>query len=282
VKSDADIVLTFSEPMNMPSVEAAYQSNDLPAAQADFSWTSDSTVLRIHPKSPLVYADVTDSSASAHRYAYTIAETATDLAGNHLASLPGTTAVEVAFTTLRHVTQVLPLKSGAAITATQTPLGGVTVATRCDVAGSYVSAGDDEQNDALLSLVSFDLSSVPASGVTWQSATLTSSLGVSGANPYVDGRLGKLHALSTIIDPELLTWTSALTDLGLFATYASQTDARLDVQTAVVSDYTDRVARGNRSEYVFRFDLETDANDAKSTARLNCENILLTLEYLAP
>lgn len=281
VKSDTDVVLTFSEPMDTRSVEAAYQSNDLPPALVDFSWKNDSTMLVIHPKSPLAYADVTDLSANARRYAYTIAQTATDLAGNHLASLPGTTSVELEFTTLRHVTQALPVKSGGGLLATQPPTGTVTTVTRCDVAGSYLTAGDDAQNDAFLALATFDLSSVP-SGVEWQSVTLTSSLSTSTLNPYIDGRLGDLHAFSTTIDPVMLTWSSSMTDLGAFGRYGSQTDAALDVRSAVVDDYAHRTERGNRSEYVFHFDVESDNNDAGSTARLNCANILLNLDYLAP
>ena len=283
VTSDADIVLTFSEPMDTESVEQAYQSNDLPPAEAVFSWQSNSTVLTIHPKSPLVYADVTDSSAGARHYSYTLGTTAKDLAGNRLAVSMGTT-LDVAFSTLRHVTQVIPVQSGGGVVVSESATGDITTEVRCDVAGSYVAAGDDEENGSLLSLVTFDLSSVPATGVQWQSATLTGSLGVTGANPYVDGRLGKLHVLTNMLASKVPTWRSSnsMTDLGLFATYASQTDGRLDVQSAVTGDYAARAARGNRSEYIFRFDEETDGNDAKSEARLNCSNLALTLEYLAP
>lgn len=283
VRSDTDIVVTFSEPMDTVSVEQAYQSDDLPPSAVVFSWQNDSTVLTIHPKSPLVYADLTDSTDSARHYAYTFGSTAQDLAGNRLSVSRGT-PLNVAFSTLRHVTQSLPVNPGGALLVTQPATGDITREVRCDVAGSYVAAGDDDENGSLLSIVTFDLSSVPASGVEWQSATLTASLGVSGANPYADGRLGKLHVLETTIDPQRFSWTSSMAvgDLGLLATYASQTDGRLDVQSAVTRDYAGRAALGNRSEYVFRFDQATDGNDAKSQARLNCANLLLTLDYLAP
>jgi hypothetical protein len=277
VTSDTAISVTFSEAMNESSTVAAYTSEDLPATAVDFFWSTDGTVLTVRPKAPLTYADLTDPTASGKHYVYTIGAGAKDTAGNALG-----TDRSFGFTTLRHVTQALPVKSGGGVNVTVPESGSASYEVRCDKAGSYVSAGDDQDNSSILSLVAFDISSVPAGIVEWDGATLSGTLSYSGLNPYLDGRLGGLHAFSTAVSPDSLTWSSAMTDLGLFGRYASQTDSALDAQSAVSDDYAERTARGNLSEYVFHFDNATDDNDGSSLERMMCSDFRLTLAYLAP
>jgi hypothetical protein len=278
VKNDAEISVTFSETMDMASVQAAYTSSDLPAGSVDFSWQTLGTVLVVHPKAPLTYADVTAPTAAAKHYSFTIGAGAKDVAGNAL-------GVErtFGFTTLRHVTQVLNVKSGGGVVLTHPESGPDTTAASCDGAGAYVSAGEDKSNGAILSLVAFDLSSLPASIVEWQSAVLTSALSLGAQrNPFSTDRLGVLHLYSTQVAPSMLSWDAPMSDLGIFASYASQTDGNLSVLDAIGADFAQRVPLGNTSEYVFHFDIQTDGANASTTERLFCSDLRLTLEYLAP
>jgi hypothetical protein len=271
VEEDAVITVTFSEPMNQTSV--VYTSQDLPANSVGLSWSPDSTVLTIRPQSPLTYLDLTDPTASGKHYAFTIGASAKDLAGNAM-GMDRT----FGFSTLRHITQVLSVKSGGGVTFTEPSTSEI----RCDKAGSYLAAGDNSDDDAILSMVAFDISSVPPGIVEWEGATLTGTLSYSGLNPYLDTRLGPLYLRSTTVSPSALSWSSVATEISVFAGYASQTDADVSVITPLTEDYAQRVARGNLTEYVFRFDTETNGDGAQSIARVLCSDLRLTLEYLAP
>ncbi len=273
VKSDAVVSVTFSEPMDTLSAQLAYASTDLPPDSLEPSWNIDNTVLTLHPKTPLAYATLTDPSGAAKHYSFTIASSAKDIAGNALGK-----DVTVTFSTLRDVTQVLVVPSGGGTVVTEPNSGAVTTTTTCGKPGDYVSAGDTSDNDPILSLVAFDLSSLPAGIVQWNAATLTSSYSTTKTNPFGDSRLGDLHLFSTSVAPSTLLWSSAMSDLGVFGEWASQGGGSLDVTAALESDYT----RGGSSEYVFRFDNETDDNDAGCYAELYCSDLRLTTDYLVP
>jgi Bacterial Ig-like domain len=276
VTSDIDIIVTFDEPMDNATTEAAYQSPDLPPGAVELSWRGNDTELVIHPTAPLVYADVTDPAADAKHYVFTLGAAATDVAGNSL----GVDRTFV-FTTLRHVTHSLGVPPHQGHRVTQPPTGDGTNEQYCSNDDGVLAAGDDGTNDAVLAQVVFDLSPLPAGIVEWRDATL--SIGLSNVNnPYGDARLGLLHAYSTSVDPDTLSFTSAMTDLGVIATYPSQTTGRIDASTAVLGDYAARDAQGNESEFAFHFDKLTDDNDLGTYVALRCGDIELDLDYLAP
>ncbi len=283
VQSDVDIVLTFSEPMDTLSVQAAYQSSDLPPAAVDFSWKNESTMLVIHPKVPLGYANVTDLAAAAKRYAYKIASSGKDLAGNHLPTNAANVDVELGFTTLRHVTQALGVKSGGLTTCSHPTTGAETVRTGGTCRdGSTVMIGKDSVDTVTLPLFQFDLSTLPVAIVAWQSAVFSGSHSVPVINPYLADHLGNLHLFSTAIDPNTFGLDSPMNDLGVIGDYTTGDTMSLDVKSAVADDYAHRDARGNVSEYVLHFEKWTDDTPGASWVWDDCTTIRLTLDYLVP
>jgi hypothetical protein len=283
VRSDADLVRTFSEPMDTLSVQAAYQSTDLPPAGVDFSWRNDSTTLVIHPKSPLAYADVTELGAEAQHYAYQIASSATDRAGNHLANHAANVGVELGFETLRHVTQALAVPSGGLTTYSHPTTGedDVRAGQSCRDANTLL-IGKDLESTVTMPLVQFDLSSLPAGIVEWQAAVFSGSHSVLVINPYLADHLGNLHLFDTTIVPATFSVDSPMNDLGVIGDYTTADMMSLDVTSAVADDYAHRDARGNVSEYVLHFERWTDDTPGASWVRGDCSTLRLTLDYLVP
>ena len=79
IEATAAIVIRFDTPMDQPSVEAAWQSTDLPPDQLAFAWDTTGTTLTVTPDVPLELASgsgLDPSVVEARAYAYTIATTA--------------------------------------------------------------------------------------------------------------------------------------------------------------------------------------------------------------
>jgi len=277
VKDDDVIVLVFDEPM-APST-AGYASTDLPPDAVNFTWDDTKTRLAIKPLAPLKYAQVSDPTATGQQYVFAIGTGFHDLEGNALAS-----SQTIVFTTLRHVTHSLAVAPGGGTVITQPAAGMNTTSVRCESANDHVTAGVDGTMETLFSVVVFNLSSLP-DGIEWNSATLAGTLGASVTNPYGDTRFGALHAYTTNVTPNMATWDSVETDLGLFSTYASQTHGAIDVTAALAVDYRNRVTARNASEFVFRFDRQTetaDISDHDQLAYIYCDDLKLELDYSAP
>ena len=110
VLADANIIVTFSEAMDTTATEAAFGTANLgPVA---FSWSDGDTVLTINPSSNLAYAAGNNPDiVEANEYTFSIAQTATDTAGNALEE-----QVLSNFFTARAITETLahdPAYSGA-------------------------------------------------------------------------------------------------------------------------------------------------------------------------
>jgi hypothetical protein len=101
VDIDVEIVITFSEPMDRDSAEAAYLSEELPSSGVSFAWNEESTVMTVIPNSPLTLPSGTDpEQVQARTYRYVVLNTAKDVAGNALES--GT----FSFSSLREIRRV--------------------------------------------------------------------------------------------------------------------------------------------------------------------------------
>ncbi len=276
VKEDDVIVVAFDEPMDTTTTAAGYASTDLPANTVQFSWDATKTRLSIQPLVPLKYADVSDPAASGKQYTFVIGTGFHDLAGNALVS-----SKTVVFMTLRHVTHSLSVEPGGGATITQPASGAATTSIRCESANDHVTAGDDADDAALFSVVMFDLAPLPDGIAQWNSATLMATFAVSQSIPFGDSRLGTLLVFSTSTAPDAVTWDSGI-DLGLFSRYASTTTPDLDVTSTVAADYLARASKRNLSEYMFRFDKQTDADGIVNYAYLYCDDLKLALDYVAP
>ncbi|HTQ06345.1 MAG TPA: Ig-like domain-containing protein [Polyangiaceae bacterium] len=275
------IVVVFSEPMDTEKTEGAYASdaNDLPATVVKFSWDDTKTRLAIQPQEALQYTEVNDPAEPGQKHSFVIGTGAEDTSGNALAA-----SRTVVFTMMRHLVHSLSVELGGGAVVTQPTTGKNDVSIRCQVAHDHLSAGDDEDDDAVFALAMFDLTPLPDAIYQWGSATLTASLDTTLTNPYGSdtGHLGQVHAFATSVAPTTAVWESATNDIGLFGKYASQTDASLDVTATVKSDYQNRKPQQNLSEYLFRFDRQTNGDGTAEYAYIYCDDLKLNLDYVAP
>src|SRR5688572_29935209 len=85
VRNDASIVLTFSEPMDRASTQAAYQSEVIPSNSVSFEWSEGDTVLSIVPSAPPAYASGADAElVEARRVAFFLSASASSQSGRPL------------------------------------------------------------------------------------------------------------------------------------------------------------------------------------------------------
>jgi len=152
IEDDEVIVITFSEAMDKPSAQAAFQSSNL--GPVTFNW-SDDTTLEITPAG-LAYAQG-GPSVMANVYDYTLTTVATDLAGNGLDANRASS-----FSTLREITDHMPETQEVSVKANGTYCSDIVVG---------IVVENNLSTDCRL-LVSYDLASIPAAAQL-QSANLS-------------------------------------------------------------------------------------------------------------
>ena len=306
VKSDANIVVTFSEPMKKLETQAAYQSAvaGLKPNEVIFNWNTEGTVLTVDPNANLVYATGFDlSSVTATPYSFSLSTIATDLAGN---ALPTTSSN---FTTLRKIAtsffsdRVLDGDVGSDGTARS---GSINI---------YV--GDDVSNVGVRGFLSFDLSSIPeavlaADILSAQISIIksneiglpfprlqpvctspfcppsTGSISVDhvnygatlNANAYVTASLGGVG----ILDIPIFNSTG---QVAFFETTTPNNDKSIAALEAVRDDWDNRASRAKRSQFRLSFARETDSNNAADAAFFFSGNTAdaqpgLYIDYLIP
>jgi hypothetical protein len=275
VAEDEQIVITFDEPMDNVVTEAAFRSMQLPEEAVELYWRDNSRQLVIRPKDGLDYAHVTSPDGDAKTYVFTLAGTATDVAGNPLG-----TDRTYTFTTLRHVTHSLGVPRDAGRLAIE---GEPDLRHRCSKEDSSLVVGDTVANQAIKALVSFQLGSLPEGIVAWGSVTLVMTLAVTRPSIYDDSRLGHLGVYDTMVPTDSFSWTSgAETFVATVASDADHVNVSPDVREAVVADYDDRVARGELSQFVLKFVNLTDEDEDETQTQTLCTSVALELEYWVP
>jgi Bacterial Ig-like domain/Bacterial Ig domain len=254
-----NIVITFSEPMNKLVTQSAYQSatSRILPAQVQFSFNTEGTVLTINPNASLLIAGGADPAiVVAVPYAFQITNLATDLAGNPLATSSFT------FTTQRRITQNLPgLESlSGEVRATDGSTNGcIGVGRAC--AGDSGAAGNLQYKG----FISFDITGIPAGVQSFEFANLnmnqvsTFKDGVAG-DPYADlgGAVSLEHVNFDTLNLAAAFTPAALSTVGNISTNATLEVKTLSVLTQLQNDITNRVARGQRSQYRIAFPTVTD------------------------
>jgi hypothetical protein len=249
VDATTDIVITFSEPMDQSSAQAAYQSADIPAGDVTFSWNAAGDELTIDPNDDLEYAAGTDlETVVANVYAYSLTTTASDLAGNNLEA-----TTEVEFSTAREISMTLALDP--ALTGDIDGGGGINMGNS--------RAGDFHTNLQVRALMSFDVGQLPADSLGVVRATLRGfQFVLGGQNPY---GLGELQ-LGQVTYTELEAGTfniAADADLGVIAT-ASGDEIAVDVADAVRS----AIEGGGHAQFRMSFPLATDGDNSPDVLSL--------------
>jgi hypothetical protein len=268
VAEDAEIVITFSEPMERDSTEAAFESSDLPAESVTFSWNDASDTLTITPVAPLEYAMASDPANDPARvYTYTLTTTAESEAGEALAA-----DYTVSFSTLRSFDQAFSVDD--ALTGNAAVSGNKTV-------NDYL--GDYADNDFSRYFMTFDLSDRADDIVSIATAqlTVTRLAGMNG-NPFTD--LGGVAYQRTSF--ETLPPTAAQPGFGTDAFIlgsAATTSNTVSVKAAMTDFMSDPEGYGQRLQYrLFWYPNEVTADGVMTGIVLKRDEITLRLEYVAP
>jgi len=249
VTSDATIEVTFSEPMDKPSVQAAFQTPNL--GDVTFDWPTDD-VLRVTPNDPLEYASGSSLALAAKSYGFSITTVAEDLSGNALQN-----AATSEFTTLRRISALLPRVdtyyeyNDGTVRSLYHPNPG---------SGGLVGDAYSAQftnNESVRGLLVFDLSALPIGIEAFESASLTVSLCCTVGNPAALGSLEAFHMHLETIDDGMFD-AAPLGSLGTLASSLAPGLKALMVTEAVADDYANREARANRSQVRLQLTSETD------------------------
>jgi hypothetical protein len=265
VPASAKIMVTFSEPMDPATVEDAYSSQQLPLDKVSLAWNADGTVLTISPDAPLLYAQGqgTDPSAvTPFTYAITIGTEAADLAGNPMAA-----PMQLSFATKRRLAgsfSIDPNLTKALLDATVLP-------------GVSLYAGDNATGKRYHSYVTFDLSALPA-GSEVELASFDGTQTAPFGAPYSLGPIMAQHLTYSTMDN--IGAVQAISLPGPFSTDAALQAKAIDVTSQVKDDVTNRVARGNRSQYRLQIETQTNANGAADTAVFTKNTFDMSITYV--
>jgi Big-like domain-containing protein len=234
VKSDAVLVITFSEPMDRDATESAYLSEDLPSSGVSFSWNDDSTVLTVTPDLPLALATGGDPEAvSALAFTYVISDLARDAEGDALL------ARAFSFSTAREIRQTFAAVQNRDLTGNFRGNGtyGNGDCARNNQTNVCIGDSANPADFQFQGFLSFDLRSLPADLEELSMAEL--SLQVTDTNGNAFNSLGDLlaeHVSFDIIGAEAFT-AEPLESLGVVATAGvNGTLIDIDVRGVVQAD----------------------------------------------
>jgi hypothetical protein len=263
---DQPLILTFSKPMNTASVEAAWSSASLPAAEMQFSWNTAKTVLSINAAAVLEYP-AGGLNVDTYGYEIKLDASAQAVDGEALAA-PLTST----FDTARDITVSIP--------ATLTVNDG-TGSFNGTVSTTVLRVGDTTTNAAWRTFVTFPLTSLPqgADIVKWTTASLYGRQASIEGTPYAD--LGSITAGSLAMTSiDVIAHTSVVTNVvgfSLSATVGNPAgDRTANVMTAVKADHD---AARTRSSFRLEFTTAQDTESDDDVAIL--ENPRLDLRFLA-
>ncbi len=287
VRADARIVVTFSKPMDQAATQVAYQSADLPATAVTFDWNAAGTQMTVKPNAPLEYAKGADTSLVAKNYELKLTSTAKDQGG--LALVPLTSS----FKTLRDIATVL--------SSDKTLDGYAQSDNFADSSNTALYVGDRDNNVGIRGFITFDLSGLSTNaGFQLLSATLrVQKYRASGVffvgSPY---SLATNPARINQIDLDHVDYGSSLEGsdydtksialLGAIDSFAQRStiQTQADVLSAVTDDITNRVSRGNRSQYRLSLFEQTNNDNAFDYVIYGSASLApspsLSLEYLIP
>jgi hypothetical protein len=242
--------------MAQGATEGAWSSTDLPRSAVQFSWGNSGSELTVTPRNLLEYIEGNRLDLPARAYGFAITTSATDLAGNALAS-----GTQSTFTTLRRLT--LTLKSVRALTGNVRSDGTVNLEGGLKGGeGTYLLAGDSlaVQGGYLKGFVTFSLADVPAAATAIENALL--QLYQRDASPSAFSELGNLnvdHAM--FADLNLTSFSAAAIApgvLGVISSSFSDGPRVLSVTAAVRDDHQNRNSRSARSQFRLFFDRTTN------------------------
>lgn len=278
VENDAPIVLRFSEPMDRPSTEAAYQSELVPSRSVVFSWNEDSTQLDITPTEPLEYGEGSSAElAEARRVSFFISASAASREGEPLER-----PYEFSFSLSRRVSFVVPAladrgKSGN-YRSNDSYGAGACAEDEPNMCVGDVRVG--RQSAQYKGFISFELESALPEEAREVSAELRLALTGTSGNPFAN--LGSLLIEHVRFDEIGLDAFDAqpLDELG---TMAAVDDAGSELSAEVSSALlADLQASQVLSQYRLAFEDATDADVASDAIISALDTQRLEVSFLVP
>jgi hypothetical protein len=271
VRADADIIVTFSEPMDRVATEIAYDSADLPPKDVTFSWSAGDRELTIHPDAELLYGGRVANIPKPRSYAYTIGGSACDKAGNQL----GDDAL-LSFMMLNSLTNSLARASMYLVHHPST--GSDTVTAACASTDTSTTLGEETETVGLGVLVGFSTSAlgevlVPENLVA---AKLTFQTDQSA------GLLGDLVVDRVNEEPASATWDTPKRE-SLSATHSATSGVmpwswEADARLGLIDDLQNRT--DETTQYFIHFALPTNGDASIQLLQLRCAGLTLSATYL--
>lgn len=280
VLNDTNLVITFSEPMDTTSVEAAYWAEDqgLQANQVKFFWNADQSVLTIDPQINLVYNTGSNPNEVIPKlYKYGFSDLGQSQSATSLAS------IDASLYTARLIK--------ATILSTPALDGSASSDGFSENTTPFLSVGDNATNLGIRGYLSFDLSSIPqsVSSAGIYSATLIATKTNEVGKPYVNLKtpcpVFRCPTLPSSVQVNHVNYGNTLdgTDyntpnLGVLGDldrpacrsvgfrYGCDTTTpnglkSINVRDAVQDDWNKRDTRGKRSQYQLSFQRETNGDN---------------------
>ncbi len=268
------IVITFSEPMDVASAQAAFTPEIAPAQPPLFSWSADKRVLTVDPG--LSYPAGTDpAEVRPLTYAFTIATTARSLAQEALPR-PSSRSFTLGFRRI-HTTHHFVQKTPSAVLMS----GNLSRSTT--VPGLWLQLGTPA-GVVTQSFLTVPIDTLPED-IEIEAAVLHSELEVVVGEPF--RKLGNLRVKETAFNavvPSL--WQSLPIPEPTAILFPSTTPAMVgakgsaDVTGAVRTDYANRIRGNNRSQYRLFFDGSPSAGATNESVRLLRERTFVEITYL--
>jgi hypothetical protein len=268
---DADIVLTFSAPMDTRSVEAAYVSSELSAAKVSFAWSAGDTVLRVRPNAPLrVTSGVDLAKVNAASYVIDIGSAATNKAG--LPLVPK----HFNFTVVRAITAELAAVQDRDLTGNWRS-DGTYGANYCERVDTTICIGDGQ--GFYQGLVTFPLNDLPSDVVSISAAELSSTVELIVGDPFEAlGTLRVEHVEFNVVGPEALSAPALAAAKALSSSAIDAQRMSTDVVAEVRSDWGTRA----RSQFRLFFDTATNSDAVADQVICDWASAHLTLTYWLP
>jgi hypothetical protein len=273
IRADANVTLTFSEPMDPNTVAAALSMPPLARSALSLSWSSNNTQLTVTPIAGLSYANGA-SVAETKPLAYTvqIGSSAADAEGQTL-----TGAYQSSFTTLRRITQVLKSEL-VAVWNTYNRARGSSPKI-CAPADEFklghwsvdmVGSGDD------YGFVFHDLAKLatPGEGALIETAEFRAEQQDTTLSFYPKGRVILLVQDFVPFGKTILDQPPTA-ELGVLATGATATLCALDISSTIRDEFS-----GNRLNVLFRL-AAADA-DPNEYAYFHPGNFAMRVVFVVP
>ena len=271
VLPDAEVVFTFSAPMDTRSVEAAYVSSDLPPTAVSFAWSAGDTVLRVRPNAPLqIKSGVDGATVNPASYVIDIGSAARDKTG--LALVPK----HLNFTAVRAMTEQRNAIQDRDLTGNWRNNDSYG-SSFCERVDTTICIGDGQ--GSYQGFITFGLDDLPSDIVSIAAAELSSTVQLIVGDPFAAlGTLRLEQVTFSSVGNEALATPALAAAKTLSTSAVSAERMSADVLTEVRADWGTRP----RSQFRLFFDTATNSDAVADQVICDWTSAHLTLTYWVP